>query len=408
MPEGYNGAYTGQQIDEGIAKANGALPQSGGVMTGPLGLAGDPAGENEATRKAYVDNVAQTVQSNLTAHTGNTNNPHGVTAEQVGADVAGSAAAVTATLNEAVSSLEGELASKAPLEHSHLYAGAASAGGPAASAEKWASPRQLSFSGDVSGSASFDGSQDITLQVTVNGGNANSVGGVTADKFARLDGANQFQGEQKYVYAPYCPEVADTAGGIACAFKASRGLYNEALLDKIIMTQTTAKLPFYSYTGSSEGQMTGLKQVAEMGPDGSMWFGGEVTVGENHEALAKASHSHSAADVGADAAGSAAAVAATLTSHTSNSSNPHSVTAEQVGARPDTWTPTAAEVGAAAASHSHGAGEITSGVLAIANGGTGYSSITDSSYSTARYRASALFASETAPTVNGVIHWTYE
>lgn len=98
MPEGYNGAYTGQQIDEGIAKANGALPQSGGVMTGPLGLAGDPAGENEATRKAYVDNVTQAVQSNLTAHTGNTNNPHGVTAEQVGADVAGSAAAVTAAL----------------------------------------------------------------------------------------------------------------------------------------------------------------------------------------------------------------------------------------------------------------------------------------------------------------------
>lgn len=26
MPEGYNGAYTGQQIDEGIAKANAALP----------------------------------------------------------------------------------------------------------------------------------------------------------------------------------------------------------------------------------------------------------------------------------------------------------------------------------------------------------------------------------------------
>lgn len=85
MPEGYNGAYTGQQIDEGIAKANGALPQSGGVMTGPLSLAGDPAGENEATRKAYVDNVTQAVQSNLTAHTGNTNNPHSVTAEQVGA-----------------------------------------------------------------------------------------------------------------------------------------------------------------------------------------------------------------------------------------------------------------------------------------------------------------------------------
>lgn len=85
MPEGYNGAYTGQQIDEGIAKANGALPQSGGVMTGPLSLAGDPAGENEATRKAYVDSVVQAVQNNLNTHASNTNNPHNVTAEQVGA-----------------------------------------------------------------------------------------------------------------------------------------------------------------------------------------------------------------------------------------------------------------------------------------------------------------------------------
>ena len=85
MPEGYNGAYTGRQIDEGIAKANGALPQSGGVMTGPLSLAGDPAGENEAARKAYVDSAVQAVQNNLNTHASNTNNPHGVTAKQVGA-----------------------------------------------------------------------------------------------------------------------------------------------------------------------------------------------------------------------------------------------------------------------------------------------------------------------------------
>ena len=122
-----------------------------------------------------------------------------------------------------------------------------------------------------------------------------------------------------------------------------------------------------------------------------------------------------------------------LAAHLSRTDNPHNVTAEQVGARPASWTPSAAEVGAvptsrtvngkalsaditlsaadvgaAASSHSHGAGDITSGVLAVANGGTGYSSITDSSYSTARYRASALFAAETTPTTNGVIHWTYE
>ena len=52
-----------------------------------------------------------------------------------------------------------------------------------------------------------------------------------------------------------------------------------------------------------------------------------------------------------DAAGSAAAVQSNLDAHTANQQNPHGVTAEQVGARPATWTPTAADVGAAPASH---------------------------------------------------------
>ena len=37
--------------------------------------------------------------------------------------------------------------------------------------------------------------------------------------------------------------------------------------------------------------------------------------------------------------------------HLTNVSNPHGVTAAQVGARPDTWTPTASDVGATPASH---------------------------------------------------------
>lgn len=39
--------------------------------------------------------------------------------------------------------------------------------------------------------------------------------------------------------------------------------------------------------------------------------------------------------------------------------------------RPATWTPTAAEVGAAAATHNHDASEINSGTLGVASGGTG-------------------------------------
>lgn len=48
------------------------------------------------------------------------------------------------------------------------------------------------------------------------------------------------------------------------------------------------------------------------------------------------------------------------------------------------------------------------GVIKVANGGTGYDSIEDTVYTTARYRASALYSKDTAPTTNGVINWTYE
>ena len=44
----------------------------------------------------------------------------------------------------------------------------------------------------------------------------------------------------------------------------------------------------------------------------------------------------------------------------------------------------------------------------VTKGGTGYTSITDTTYTTARYRASSLHSSETNPSANGVIAWTYE
>lgn len=48
------------------------------------------------------------------------------------------------------------------------------------------------------------------------------------------------------------------------------------------------------------------------------------------------------------------------------------------------------------------------GTLPTEKGGTGYSTIEDTTYSTARYRASALVSEETTPTTNGVINWIYE
>lgn len=58
--------------------------------------------------------------------------------------------------------------------------------------------------------------------------------------------------------------------------------------------------------------------------------------------------------------------------------------------------------------HTHPASDIVSGTLAVEVGGTGYSSIADTTYTTIRYRGSSLNSTETNPTVNGAISWTYE
>ena len=52
-----------------------------------------------------------------------------------------------------------------PEAHTHPYAGSASAGGAAASAVKLATPRKIAITGAVSGSATFDGTTDVTITV---------------------------------------------------------------------------------------------------------------------------------------------------------------------------------------------------------------------------------------------------
>lgn len=121
-----------------------------------------------------------------------------------------------------------------------------------------------------------------------------------------------------------------------------------------------------------------------------------------------------------DAAGSAAAVQGKLDAHTANQQNPHGVTAEQVGARPATWTPTAADVGAAPASHTTDTTiHITASERTAWNGKAAgnhthaASSITDltgTDYTTVRVRGMAICASSaTAPTIgNGCLLGVYD
>lgn len=91
------------------------------------------------------------------------------------------------------------------------------------------------------------------------------------------------------------------------------------------------------------------------------------------------------------------AFASDLTTHTGNKANPHEVTAAQVGARPDTWTPSASDVGADATGTAAGLINRTTAVDAA-----------DTNYTTLMARGESLHAEETTPTVNGAICWMYE
>lgn len=51
---------------------------------------------------------------------------------------------------------------------------------------------------------------------------------------------------------------------------------------------------------------------------------------------------------------------------------------------------------------------LSNGILAVGKGGTGVNSHVDNTYTTPRYRASALVSVDTNPSNNGVINWTYK
>ena len=57
-------------------------------------------------------------------------------------------------------------------------------------------------------------------------------------KVATANSGNIFDGEQNFIHSQYCPSMLDTAPSVGCAFKATRGLFNEALIDSIIATQS--------------------------------------------------------------------------------------------------------------------------------------------------------------------------
>ena len=82
---------------------------------------------------------------------------------------------VTATSKElnyvdgVTSNIQTQLNGKAPSSHTHNYAGSSSAGGAANSATKLATARTISLTGDITGSTTFDGSANKSIDCTVTG-----------------------------------------------------------------------------------------------------------------------------------------------------------------------------------------------------------------------------------------------
>lgn len=125
----------------------------------------------------HPTDTSRAAQTSLDSHTNNKSNPHGVTLAQLG--VTATAAelnaldGITATVTElnyvdgVTSNIQIQLNGKAASSHTHNYAGSSSAGGVATSANKLATARTISLTGDVTGSTSFDGSGNVVITATV-------------------------------------------------------------------------------------------------------------------------------------------------------------------------------------------------------------------------------------------------
>lgn len=132
-----------------------------------------PVSTAQATAIAAAKKAGTDAQTILTAHINNQENPHNVTLSQLGV----SASATELNYVKGVTSaIQTQLNNKANTSDIPTkYAGSSSAGGPATSANKLASARTISLSGDISGSASFDGSKNIDITVTVSDDSHNHV-----------------------------------------------------------------------------------------------------------------------------------------------------------------------------------------------------------------------------------------
>ena len=116
-----------------------------------------------ATEINYVDGVTSNIQTQLD---GKAASEHTHTVTNI-TDLTVTAKELN-YMDGVTSGVQAQLDGKASSGHTHAYAGSSSVGGAANSANKLATARTISLSGDVTGSASFDGSGDVSITTIIN------------------------------------------------------------------------------------------------------------------------------------------------------------------------------------------------------------------------------------------------
>ena len=244
----------------------------------------------------------------------------------------------------------------AAASHTHNYAGSASAGGAAASAAKLSTARTID-------GMPFDGSANIVHY------GACATAAATAAKVVTLAGFTLVTGARisvKFTYA------------------------NTAASPTLNVNGTGAK-PIAKYgTTAVDANAWLAGAVAELVYDGARWIisssGGSNPITPASIGAAAASHTHNYA--GSASAGGAATSAAKLSTARTIQTN-------------------LASTAAASFNGSANATPGVTGVLPVANGGTGISTLTNTAYTTSRLRGITLNASLPSSVPNGCIALVY-
>ena len=195
----YTTTYKPTPAEIGAATASHTHPYlllSGGTMTGPITLSGNPTANLHAATKQYVDSkIASSSSGDMLKSVYDTDEDgvvdkaeklSGLTAGRVlVTDSSGNStvSAVTSTelsyLDGVTSNVQIQINGKAASAHTHNYAGSSSAGGVANSAIKLSTARNITI-GDTK--KTFDGSADISWSL-------GEIGAATVDSASSFSGA---------------------------------------------------------------------------------------------------------------------------------------------------------------------------------------------------------------------------